>query len=373
MTQSTSQPIFSRSKQLMFGQVREDAEVDLLLLSKLDSPKRAFVIASGGCTALSMLAVPGLKVDAVDISQAQIALVESKLEMFKTLGFEVTRDACKAQAVAAYKQIRKSISDNSRSILDNCTTDLERGLNNAGWVDKRMHQVTNLFYAFIHSRATTLKLLSMCDVSEQRRFYDEHWCNLQWKVGLNVAFSRQFMTLAHGADAKRLLPADFSQVMKRRIVRALTEVSACSNPYLWQTFFAKYNERDDALPPYLQERRWRILSENLSNLSLTCAGTVDWLEKQPDNSIDYFGLSNILELLPSDYAVSVQKQILRCARKDAIICVRGIFPREGPVFSAEAANNRSLVFDAELSTSAGKIDRSLFCNFYQIFWCRSTS
>lgn len=368
-----TQPIFNRRKQLMFGQVREDAEVDLLLLSKLDSPKRAFVIASGGCTAFSMLTVPDLKVDAVDISEAQVALVESKFEMFKTLGFEVTRDACKAQAVAAYKQVRNSMSENSRMILDACMSDLERGLNNAGWVDKRMHQVTNLFYAFIHSRVTTLKLLSMCDVSEQRRFYDEHWCNWQWKLGLNVAFSQHFMAIAHGADAKRLLPADFSQVMKRRIVRALTDVPACSNPYLWQTFIARYNEREDALPPYLQERRWNVLSRNLSNLSLTCAGTVDWLEKQPDDSIDYFGLSNILELLPPDYAAAVQKQVLRCARKNAIVCVRGIFPRETPVFSTESNHNRSLACDAELSVSAGKMDRSLFCNFYQIFWCRESS
>ncbi|MBS1953903.1 MAG: DUF3419 family protein [Cyanobacteria bacterium SZAS-4] len=357
----------------MFGQVREDAEVDLFLLSKLDSPKRAFVIASGGCTAFSMITFPGLKVDAVDISEAQIALVESKLEMFKTLGFEVTRDACKAQAVAAYKQVRSSISETSRGILDGCMSDLERGLNNAGWVDKRMHQVTDLFYAFIHSRATTTKLLSMCDVSEQRRFYDEQWCNWQWKLGLNVAFSRQFMTIAHGADAKRLLPPDFSKVMKRRIVRALTDVPACSNPYLWQSFFAKYNEREDALPPYLQERRWNALSQHLSNLSLTCAGTVDWLEKQPDDSIEYFGLSNILELLPPDYAAAVQKQILRCARNNAIVCVRGIFPRETPVFSSESNRNRSLVIDTELSAIAGKMDRSMFCNFYQIFWCKQSS
>ncbi len=368
-----SQPIFSRNKQLMFGQVREDAEVDLMLLSKLDSPQRAFVIASGGCTAFSMLTFPNLKVDAVDISEAQIALVEAKSAMFKTLGFEVTRDACKAQAVAAYKQVRSSISESSRNILDSCKSDLERGLNNAGWVDKRMHQVTALFYAFIHNRATTLRLLSMCDISEQRRFYDEHWCNWQWKLGLNVAFSRQFMTIAHGADAKRLIPQDFSQVMKRRIVRALTDVTACTNPYLWQTFFAEYNDRDDAVPPYLQEQRWNALSNNLSNLSLTCAGTVDWLERQADESIDYFGLSNILELLPPDYAAAVQKQILRCARKNAIVCVRGIFPRETLVFSTESNHNRSLVIDAELSARAGKMDRSLFCNFYQIFWCRPAS
>ncbi len=362
-----------RSKQLMFGQVREDAEVDLLLLSKLDSPQRAFVIASGGCTAFSMLTLPSLKIDAVDISEAQIALVESKLEMFRTLGFEVTRDACKAEAIAAYKQVRNSISENSRKILDACSADLERGLNNAGWVDKRMHQITNLFYAFIHSRKTTQKLLSMCDVSAQFEFYNTQWCNWQWKVSLDIAFSRQFMTVAHGADAKRLIPPDFTQVMKHRIVRALTEVPACSNPYLWQTFFAKYNSREDAVPPYLQERRWSALSKNLSNLSLTCSGTVEWLEEQADDSIDYFGLSNILELFRRIMPLLCRSKFSDVLGKMRLCVCAPFFPRETLVFSSEAHHNRKLVADSELKAEAERVDRSLFCNFYQIFRCQTLS
>jgi S-adenosylmethionine:diacylglycerol 3-amino-3-carboxypropyl transferase len=123
----------------------------------------------------------------------------------------------------------------------------------------------------------------------------------------------------------------------------------------------------------LQERRWNELSNNLGNLSLACSGTVEWLEHQPDDSFDYFGLSNILELLPSDYANAVHKQILRCARKNALVCVRGIFPRHTPVFSTEVHHNRKLLVDAALNAEAEKMDRSLFCNFYQIFRCHSAS
>jgi S-adenosylmethionine:diacylglycerol 3-amino-3-carboxypropyl transferase len=366
-----TKPIFGRDKKLMFGQVREDAEVDLYLLGKLREPNRAFVIASGGCTAFSMLTVSGLQVDAIDVSEAQIALVEAKKSMFKTLGLDVTRDACKSDATAAYREIRKLLSDDARTILDANSQSIQRGLNNAGWVDMRMQQIASLFYAFVHDRATTETLLSMCDVSQQLEFYREKWCNWQWKLGLNVAFSRVFMTIMHGPDAERLIPPDFSTVMQRRLVRALTEVSACTNPYLWQTFFGRYNDRDDALPAYLQTHRWDAISRNLDHLSIHCCGTVDWLRKQPDHSIDYFGLSNILELLPDDYAKDVQREVLRCARADALVCVRAIFPRKTEVFDAVSQNGFRLDLESQLKSEAEGMDRSLFCNFYQIYRCVS--
>ncbi|HEY9731310.1 MAG TPA: DUF3419 family protein [Drouetiella sp.] len=362
-------PIFGRDKKLMFGQVREDAEADIYLLGKLENAKRAFVIASGGCTAFSMLSFPDLQVDAIDVSEAQIALVQAKQLMFKNLGLDVTRDACKADATAAYKQVRSLLPDRSRAILDASSHSIQRGLNNSGWVDMRMQQITSLFYAFIHNRATTEQFLAMCDTSQQLEFYREHWSNWQWKLGLDVAFSRVFMTLMHGADAERLIPSDFSVIMKRRLLRALTEVPACTNPYVWQTFLGRYNGRDDALPPYLQNRRWEAISKNLERLSTYCCGTVDWLKKQPDRSIDYFGLSNILELLPEDYTKELQREVLRCARPNALVCVRGIFPRKTEVFDASPQNNFRLEVESQLKSDAEAMDRSLFCNFYQIYRC----
>jgi SAM-dependent methyltransferase len=105
------------------------------------------------------------------------------------------------------------------------------------------------------------------------------------------------------------------------------------------------------------------LRANLANLHLYCRDTIDWFAEQADQSFDYVGLSNILELLPPSYAAALQKEVERCTRPGGIICLRAIFPRQGSTFTA----NQRISLDQELSREAEKLDRSLFCNFYEIY------
>lgn len=402
--QGSKPVLFHTQGRLMFGQVREDAAVDLFLVKQMQSPTRLFVIASGGCTALSLLTVDSCQVDALDISQAQIALVELKAALFKHLGFVAARQACTGDARGLFAKVSSLLSPQARAIMEAQGGSLKSGLNNCGWVDRRMHQLTNVFYLFVHSIKETKYFLGLDDIAKQGEFFQKQWCNWQWKLAMRVAFSRLFLTLAHGRAAEKLVPDDFSAVMERRLVRAFTDFSNATNPYLWQAFFAQYNSGEAGLPPYLQKVNGPLIQANIERLNLVCEDTVAWLEKQPAASIDYFGLSNILELLPPEYATKLQAQIVRCGRPGAIVCVRAIFKRRAAMFEAfdafEAkatgadtsgasaggaytrATNTSgvdldhrdsrpgrLVFDRALSDAAERIDRSLFCNFYEIYKC----
>lgn len=380
--------LFHSQGRLMFGQVREDAAVDLFLVRQLQSPTRLFVIASGGCTALSLLTVDSCTVDALDISQAQIALVELKAALFKHLGFAAAKQACIADARTHLKQVNSLLSPQTQHFFSARSESLKSGLNNCGWVDQRMHQLTKLFYLFVHSLGETKSFLCLDEIDKQREFYSKRWCNWQWKLTMKVAFSRLFLRLAHGNAAEQLVPDDFSALMEGRLVRAFTDFPNAANPYLWQAFFAQYSNREDGLPPYLQSANGELIQANIDRLNLVCEDTIAWLAKQPAASIDYFGLSNILELLPPDYAVRLRAQIVRCGRPGAIACVRSIFRRRAAVFredsagavtsetakaAADSASKNScsgkLVFDRALSDKAEELDRSLFCNFYEIYRC----
>ncbi len=368
---SSKKELFHAQGRLMFGQVREDAAVDLFLVRQLQSPTRLFVIASGGCTALSLLTVDSCTVDALDISQAQIDLVELKAALYKHLGLVAAKQACIYDGRPYLKQVNSMLSPQAQKFFNARSESLKSGLNNCGWVDQRMHQLTKLFYLFVHSFEETKAFLCLDEIDKQRDFYSKRWCNWQWKLTMKVAFSRLFLRLAHGSAAEQLVPDDFSALMEGRLVRAFTDFPNAANPYLWQAFFAQYNSCEAGLPPYLQSANGALIQASIDRLNLVCEDTIAWLAKQPTASIDYFGLSNILELLPPDYAVRLRAEIVRCGRPGAIVCVRSIFRRRAAVFEAETseADGRRLVFDSSLSDQAEKMDRSLFCNFYEIYRC----
>lgn len=359
---------FTESGQLMFGQVREDAAVELMLLREVSSPERAMIIASGGCTAFSLLAHSNCRIEAVDISGAQIALVELKARMFQQLGFEQGKKACCEDARSAYQMVEPNLSESARQLMETEVSQMRRGLNNVGSVDRQLAYMADLFQHSIHSRAQTERFLCLEETEEQERYYHRSWNNWQWKLALRVAFSKWFLSVSGFSGASQFVSSDFPQVMRARLERSLTAFPNATNPYIWQTFLQCYPSRDDGLPLYLQTSAAKSLIANLPKLVLYCRDLLGWFQEQESQSCDFFGLSNVLELLPEDYAEKVLSELLRCARRGAVVVTRSIFPRSGHTFKSQTTLfGSTLVFDEELSKRAEHDDRSQFCNFIQVF------
>lgn len=142
---------------------------------------------------------------------------------------------------------------------------------------------------------------------------------------------------------------------------------------MWQAFFGRYSGLEPGYPPYLQKTLGASINAALSSggrLSLHCADTLSWLKEQDSHSFDYIGLSNIVELLPVSYAQALEHEVSRCLRPGGVVCVRAIFPRRELTFAgvqAEAVAGGRLEFDSRLSQEAAAMDRSLFCNFYEVY------
>ncbi|MGH7295555.1 MAG: DUF3419 family protein, partial [Polyangiaceae bacterium] len=72
---------------VQFAVVREDPLVEAALLERLDRPRRALLIASGGCTAFSLRALrPELEITLLDANAAQLDLVRRKAEALRAVG-----------------------------------------------------------------------------------------------------------------------------------------------------------------------------------------------------------------------------------------------------------------------------------------------
>lgn len=352
---------------LLFAQVREDEAIERALwrsLTEDGQSARALNIASGGCTALSLLACNQGKVDAIDINPAQIAITELKLAALKQLELEDFRTVCVRDARDAYSHLRPHLTDQTRTFFDGRRHILGYGLNLCGWIDRKLEKLVSLFHAVVQNRKRTEAFLVLNDPAAQRAAFEEHWNNWRWRLALNVAFSRSLLSLGYGANALKSLPPDFPRIMKIRIEQALTEHPAATNPYLWQTFLSRYPESEEGFPYYLQTAGWHEARSNADNLRMTCTDIVTWLKNQPDKTISFFAISNILEIVEPTYKIELLKQIARTSRDRALICVRSIFPQDSPIFEDPS---RRLEYDPVLSRDMQEKDRGLFCTFIQIF------
>jgi S-adenosylmethionine-diacylglycerol 3-amino-3-carboxypropyl transferase len=348
---------------VLFGQVREDAEVEVSLFRSIKSKAKqnVFAIASGGCTALSLATVKECKVMAVDINPAQIYLCLLKTAALTRLSFGEAQLAMIQNASAYFDRVAELLPAEAREYFLQDRSLLSGGLNNCGVTDSRIKQLMSLFFLSVHTKEQTRQFLSLPTLQVQQQQFAKMWKNWQWDFALSVVLSKTFLSLGFGNEAIDKLPKNFSAIMKARIERALNEVPVFNNGYVWQAFLAEYprGEKGEALetslPPYLQAKNQKQLKENLPRVLFSVDDAVGWLEEQKDNSIDMFALSN---------GIKLAEQVSRTARPGALICLRSIFPKDEPVLRDL---NGKLKYMPELSAEMEAKDRSCFCNFIQVY------
>src|SRR6266478_3200406 len=72
---------------IAFAQVREDATLDQWVVEQLQKGTEVLMVASGGCSAAALAAVPNVsRLHLIDPNPAQIALCRLKLQLLATAG-----------------------------------------------------------------------------------------------------------------------------------------------------------------------------------------------------------------------------------------------------------------------------------------------
>ncbi|HNB22894.1 MAG TPA: DUF3419 family protein, partial [Candidatus Melainabacteria bacterium] len=193
---------------VLFGQVREDAEVEVSLFRSIKSKAKqnVFAIASGGCTALSLATVKDCKVIAVDINPAQIYLCLMKTAALTRLNYSEAQLCIIQNAEPYFDRISELLPEEARAFFQQDRTLLLRGLNNCGLTDIRIKQLMSFFYLAVHPREQTRQFLSLPTLQLQQHNFQKMWKNWQWDFALNVVLSKTFLSLGFGSEALESLP-----------------------------------------------------------------------------------------------------------------------------------------------------------------------
>jgi S-adenosylmethionine-diacylglycerol 3-amino-3-carboxypropyl transferase len=202
------------NSRVQFAIVREDPSVELALLPQMrdGAQPRALITASGGCTALALLAErPDVSVTALDLNSAQLELVSAKRTALQTLEPGPARDA------------RFGIGADDPNSLNGCGNfeSLFRGLRAV---------LDDLVMTAADRRALFDPQASVDDSPARVRALVEHRF---WPVAFSMFFSDAMLETMFGPDATQhaargSYPGYFRGVVERGLARA----DRVSNRYL---------------------------------------------------------------------------------------------------------------------------------------------
>ena len=328
---------------LGFAQVREDALIDIDLVSKIPPNARVILVASGGCTgaALSKAGISYLHL--VDPNPAQIALSRLKLQLLKTADLEerlallghirMDKDHRKVQLVNRFSKL--NLHENILGPIDFVST---IGPDFSG----RYELVFAKFREALQEHTEGLQaLFDLRDTVEQRKRVD---ASTILGKAIDKAFE-QIVSLSNleelfGITATANRIQNFSHHFAWRTRQTLATILAHSNPYLAQILLGHFC--NGIYSPWLTLTASNLLPETkFSTMEMTEA-----LKREKPSSLDFVHLSNILDWTSTSKASELLQLSWRALREGGFVLIRQLnsaldIPALGKAFTWDAPRSQS--------------------------------
>ncbi|WP_058476876.1 DUF3419 family protein [Legionella steigerwaltii] len=251
---------------IQFSVVREDPEIERKVILS-SGAKEVLLIASGGCTALSLQAYfPHLKFTLVDPNRAQIQLIQEKMNALKEFS-------------SAEKKASFNVGNNSPS-----------GLNEGGNFESLFRSFRNFITEFILNPEELKDLLTQpSHASHVRTVLFEH---RYWKVAFDLFFHHNFLEAMFGPEAVQHAPrGSYPEYFRKVIEQGLEKEDMSKNYFIHHLFLGHYINQESCLPYYLTVPTPEYHFEFINN-------TIDKVENF--HSFDLVNLSNIFDWMDED-------------------------------------------------------------------------
>ncbi|HEY2744576.1 MAG TPA: DUF3419 family protein [Polyangia bacterium] len=267
---------------LKFAVVREDPELEASLIRELDA-RRILTVASGGCTALSLLsAFPALEVTAFDLNPRQLEHVGEK-----------------AAAAGAGARARLNVDDAAAD-----------GLNQCGEFEALFRLLRDMLAAFVAAPGEIDRLFVAPD--GERATIVERWAaHRYWPALFASAFADGLLEAMFGpAATQHARPGSYPGYFQRLFERGLRRSDAARNPFLQHIFLGAY--RADDAPLYTR-------SPSPRRPELVLGG----LERVPElPRFQLYSLSNVFDWSEDALVADWAAQLKRAARPGSAILLR---------------------------------------------------
>ena len=313
---------------LYFAQVREDPTLELEVIAPGPND-HVVVVGSGGCTALSMVAVGAGHVSAVDLNRTQGHLIELKataisgLSRWDALAFLGACDCLSGERLDMYAALRPHLSFRARAYWDSHRTAISSGVLAAGVTEQFIRLLARTIRLVVRPRSGLERMLLCETIDAQRGLFAREWNTIRWRAFFHLLLNRAVFRRTYDSGFfDHLERPSFAEHFRRRAEHALTELPVRGNYFLHHMITGEYDVEHDAVPPYLTEAGCEAISASTERLTLIDGAMTDYLRSLANQSVSGFALSNICEWLPPDDLDALFVEIIRTATPNAVVCFR---------------------------------------------------
>jgi len=311
------------SSRVLFGQTRDDVEVERWLIEQHGAVRRALVITSGGCAPLTLLDVVSNEILSADINPAQNRLAELKFIAWRESAEDFECLLCR-DGREAFARLRPHLSPHTAGWWDAHSREMRGGLLHCGRLDHFSVFMRSLFFLTVHDRKFVERFLQLDSEEAQDSAFARDWNTWRWRFALAVGFHPRLLRLTFNRSAAGFLPDNFARILAGRLRRWLTAHPARSNSSLWQSFLGKYPPARADWARYFQPAYRAANLGNLKKVSLHDGDVAEVLRAQESGSLEFVSLSNVLELVPD--ATPILTAAAHAVRPGGLLLSRGILP-----------------------------------------------
>jgi S-adenosylmethionine-diacylglycerol 3-amino-3-carboxypropyl transferase len=198
---------------LKFAVVREDPDIERELV-RVTAAREVLVVASGGCTALTLLAeLPHVGVTAFDINPRQLEHVLDK------------------HGAAMRGELGRLNVDDAR----------EDGLSERGEFERLFRVLRRFLLEFVTPSEPLERWFSRDEPLDRSALVHAWTQSKYWPVAFSLAFAPELLNAMFGPDAtQHAPPGSYAPYFQRAFERALVSPAAPSNPFLQHILLGRY-------------------------------------------------------------------------------------------------------------------------------------
>ena len=260
-----------RNNKVQFAVVREDPMVEAELI-RLTRASNVLLVASGGCTALTLQALfPDVHITLVDFNPAQLERVREKMNALRDV-----------DTATRHRRFNIGTSD-------------PKGLNQSGNFESLFRGLRAFIFDLVADEAEIRVLFEEKD--RLAKVSELLFSSKYWSVAFDLYFSDSLLNAMFGADATQHAEAgSYPRYFQTLFEKGLTSTAAFDNYFLHHVFLGYYLQRPASLPYYLlappTDYRFQMVKGALDR--------VPELQR-----FDLISLSNIMDWMPLAEIVSL--------------------------------------------------------------------